>query len=41
MDPRTVSRKDMRGRVNNSMVNDMHAEPVDPTLIDIDDEVTW
>jgi len=41
MDPRTVSRKDMRGRVNNYMVNVMHAEPVDPTLIDIDDEVTW
>ena len=41
MDPRTVSRKDMRGRVNNYMVNVMHAEPVDATLIDIDDEVTW
>ena len=40
-DRRAWSRKGMRGRVNNYMVNVMHAEPVDPTLIDIDDEVTW
>ena len=41
MDPPPVPRKDMRVRVNNYMANVMHAEPVDPTLIDIDDEVTW
>ena len=33
MDPRSpFPIKDMRGRVNNYMVNVMHAEPVDATL---------
>ncbi len=41
MDPRTVSRKDMRSRVNNYMVNVLHLEPVDPTLVDFNDEMTW
>ena len=41
MDPRTISRKDMRARVSNYMVNVMHAEPVDPSLIEFDDEASW
>ena len=39
MDPRTVSRKDMRAIVNEYMRTVMQAEPVDPTLCDFDDEV--
>ena len=38
MDPRTVSRKDMRAKVNEYMRTVMKAEPVDPTLCDFDDE---
>ncbi|MCQ2488398.1 MAG: 2-hydroxyacyl-CoA dehydratase family protein [Clostridia bacterium] len=38
MDPRTVSRKDMRGKVNEYMRTVMKAEPVDPTLLEFDDE---
>ena len=38
MDPRTVSRKDMRAIVNEYMRTVMQAEPVDPTLCDFDDE---
>ena len=39
MDPRTVSRKTMRDKVNEYMRTVMHAEPVDPTLCDFDDEL--
>lgn len=39
MDPRTVSRKTMRDKVNEYMRTVMKAEPVDPTLIDFDDEL--
>ena len=39
MDPRTVSRKTMRDKVNEYMRTVMHAEPVDPTLLDFDDEL--
>ena len=39
MDPRTVSRKSMRDKVNEYMRTVMHAEPVDPTLCDFDDEL--
>jgi benzoyl-CoA reductase/2-hydroxyglutaryl-CoA dehydratase subunit BcrC/BadD/HgdB len=38
MDPRTVSRKDMRAIVNEYMRTVMQAEPVDPSLCDFDDE---
>ena len=38
MDPRTVSRKDMRAKVNEYMRTVMKAEPVDPTLCEFDDE---
>ena len=39
MDPRTVSRKTMRDKVNEYMRTVMKAEPVDPTLCDFDDEL--
>ena len=39
MDPRTVSRKNMRGKVNEYMRTVMKAEPVDPTLVEFDDEI--
>ena len=38
MDPRTVSRKTMREKVNEYMRTVMRAEPIDPTLCDFDDE---
>ena len=38
MDPRTVSRKDMRAKVNEYMRTVMKAEPVDPTLLEFDDD---
>jgi len=41
MDPRTVSRKAMRDRVNRYMTTVFRAEPLDPTLIDYDDDLTW
>ena len=40
MDPRTVSRKSMRDKVNEYMRTVMRAEPVDPTLLDFDDEIS-
>ncbi len=41
MDPRTVSRKTMRAKVNEYMRTVMRAEPVDPTLVDFEDDLTW
>ncbi len=41
MDPRTVSRKAMRDRVNRYMTTVFRAEPIDPTLVDYDDDLTW
>jgi len=38
MDPRTVSRKSMRGKVNEYMRTVMKAEPCDPSLVEFDDE---
>ena len=38
MDPRTVSRKTMRDKVNEYMRTVMRAEPIDPSLCDFDDE---
>ena len=38
MDPRTVSRKSMRAKVNEYMRTVMKAEPVDPSLVEFDDE---
>ena len=39
MDPRTVSRRQMRDKVSEYMRTVMHAEPVDPTLVDFEDEI--
>jgi benzoyl-CoA reductase/2-hydroxyglutaryl-CoA dehydratase subunit BcrC/BadD/HgdB len=41
MDPRTVSRREMRNKVNNFMLNVFRAEPADPSLVDFDDDNTW
>lgn len=41
MDPRTVSRKDMRAKVSSYMMNVFREEPLDPTLVDFDDDNTW
>jgi hypothetical protein len=41
MDPRTVSRKEMRDKVNRYMQTVFREEPVDATLVDFDDEKTW
>ena len=41
MDPRTVSRRDMRERVNEFMRTVMRAEPVDPSLCDFEDDTSW
>ena len=37
MDPRTISRRDMRRQVNNYMTSVLREEPLDPTLLDFDD----
>ena len=39
MDPRTVSRRTMRDQVNEYMRTVMNAEPVDPSLVEFEDEV--
>ena len=41
MDPRTVSRRDMRSKINNYMVNVFQEEPLDPSLVEFEDDVTW
>lgn len=41
MDPRTVSRRTMRDKVSNYMRTVMQAEPIDPSLVDFEDDVTW
>lgn len=41
MDPRTVSRKAMRTSFNQYMQNIFHAEPLDPSLLDYEDALTW
>ena len=41
MDPRTVSRKEMRGFVNRYMTTVLREEPVDESLVDFNDEKTW
>ena len=39
MDPRTVSRRTMRDKVNEYMRTVMHAEPIDASLLDFEDDV--
>lgn len=41
MDPRTVSRRDMRSKINNYMINVFQEEPLDPSLMEFEDDVTW
>jgi hypothetical protein len=41
MDPRTISRQEMRSKVNNFMFNVFQAEPSDASLLDFDDANTW
>ena len=40
-DKRTVSRKEIRGIINDYMSTVMHEEPLDPTLLDFDDDNSW
>lgn len=41
MDPRTISRRDMREQVNKYMQTVLQEEPVDPTLLDFEDDLAW
>lgn len=41
MDPRTISRRDMRDQVNKYMQTVLQEEPVDPTLVDFEDDLAW
>lgn len=40
-DSRTVSRMEIRQIVNDYMTTVMHEEPLDPTLLEFDDSMTW
>lgn len=40
-DKRTVSRAQIRSIINDYMTTVMHEEPLDPTLVDFDDERSW
>ena len=41
MDPTSISRKDMRNDINQYMMNVMGEEPLDPTLVDFPDDLSW
>jgi len=40
-DCRTVSRAEIRSIINDYMTTVMHEEPLDPSLLDFDDSMTW
>ena len=40
-DSRTVSRAELRRMINDYMTTVMHEEPLDPSLLDFDDSMTW
>ena len=40
-DSRTVSRAEIRSLINDYMTTVMHEEPLDPSLLDFDDSMTW
>ena len=40
-DCRTVSRAEIRNAINDYMTTVMHEEPLDPSLLDYDDSMTW
>lgn len=41
MDPRTISRRDLREQVNKYMTTVLQEEPVDATLVDFEDDLAW
>ena len=41
MDPRTISRREMREQVNRYMRTVLQEEPVDPSLVDFEDDLAW
>ncbi len=41
MDPRTVSRRAMRDKINEFMYTVMGATPIDESLVDFEDDATW
>ena len=41
MDPRTISRRDLREQVNKYMTTVLQETPVDPTLVDFEDDMAW
>ncbi len=41
MDPRTVSRREMREAFNQYMTTVLREEPLDPTLLDYEDNLSW
>ena len=41
MDPTSITRRDMRNDVNVFMQTIMNEEPVDPSLVDFDDDESW
>lgn len=40
-DKRTVSKQEIRRCINDYMINVMHEEPLDPSLVDFDDSGSW
>ena len=41
MDPRTISRRDMREQVNKYMQTVLQEEPLDASLLDFEDDLAW
>ena len=41
MDPRTISRREMREQVNRYMRTVLQEEPLDPSLVDFEDDLAW
>ena len=41
MDPRTISRRDMREQVNKYMQTVLQEEPLDASLVDFEDDLAW
>ena len=41
MDPRPVSRREMREAFNQYMTTVLREEPLDPTLLDYEDNLSW
>lgn len=41
MDPTSITRRDMRNDINKFMQNVMNEEPLDPSLVEFDDDESW